>query len=95
VKHAGPDAIAALTPLLAEIRREMAGVTEKKPATFYREGQALLHFHEDPAGLFADLKIDGAWQRFPVNLPRDRATFLSAWKRMLVGLTKFKAKAGE
>jgi len=94
VKHAGPDAIAALAALLAQIRGNMAGVTEKKPGTFYRKGQGLLHFHEDPAGLFADLKIDGAWQRFPVNLPRDRATFLSAWKRMLVGLTKAESKPG-
>lgn len=93
MKHAGPDAIAALRPLLVEIRRDRTGITEKKPATFYRKGQALLHFHEDPAGLFADLKIDGAWRRFPMNLPRDRATFLSAWKRMLVGLTKAEANA--
>jgi hypothetical protein len=50
VKHAGPDAIAALTPLLAEIRSDLAGATEKKSGTFYLKGQALLHFHEDPAG---------------------------------------------
>jgi hypothetical protein len=85
VKHAGPDAIAALTPLLAEIRREMTGVTEKKPGTFYRKGLGLLHFHEDPAGCLADLKIDGAWQRFPVNLPRETATFLKAWRRVIAG----------
>jgi hypothetical protein len=95
VKHAGPDAIAALASLLAEIRPDRTGVTEKMPGTFYLKGQALLHFHEDPAGLFADLKINGVWQRFPVNLPRDRTTFLSAWKRMLVGLTKAPAKARE
>jgi hypothetical protein len=89
VKHAGPDAIAALAPLLAEIRRDLAGInpgiTEKKPGTFYRKGQGLLHFHEDPAGFFADLKIDGAWQRFPVNLPRETATFLKAWRRVTAG----------
>jgi hypothetical protein len=93
MKHAGLSALRTLAPLLAEIRGDRTGITEKKPGTFYRKGQALLHFHEDPAGLFADLKIDGAWRRFPVNLPRDRATFLSAWKRMLVGLTKAQADA--
>jgi hypothetical protein len=93
MKHAGPATLRTLAPLLAEIRRDMAGITERKPGTFYRKGQGLLHFHEDPAGFFADLKIDGGWQRFPVNLPRDRATFLSAWKRMFVGLTKAGANA--
>jgi hypothetical protein len=89
MKHAGPAAIEALAPLLAEIRRgEMPGVAERKPGTFYRKSQGLLHFHEDPAGFFADLKIDGAWQRFPVNHPRETATFLSAWRRMLAALTK-------
>jgi hypothetical protein len=89
VKHAGSTSIRALTPLLAEIRgMEIEGVTERKPGTFYRKGAGLLHFHEDPAGFFADLKIDGAWRRFPVNHPRETATFLSAWRRTLATLTK-------
>ena len=84
MKHAGPETIAALAPLLAEIRRDMNGVIEKKPGTFYAKGQSLLHFHEDPAGFFADLKIDGAWRRFPVNLPPETATFLRAWRRLVL-----------
>jgi len=81
MKHATPAAIRTLAPLLAEIRRvPLAGVVEKKPGTFYRKGQGLLHFHEDPAGLFADLKIDGTWQRFPVSHSRGRAAFLRAWR---------------
>ena len=89
MKHATPAAIKTLAPLMAEIRRAaLPGVTEKKPGTFYRKGQGLLHFHEDPTGFFADLKIDGAWQRFPVNHPRETATFLNAWRRTLAALTK-------
>jgi hypothetical protein len=89
VKHAGPDTIKALSPLLAEIRRDLPGsVSERKPGTFYRKGQSLLHFHEDPAGFFADLKTDGAWQRFPVNHSREKATFMAAWRRALKALTK-------
>ena len=85
MKHATPAAIRTLAPLLAEIRRvPLAGVVEKKPGTFYRKGQGLLHFHEDPAGFFADLKIDGAWRRFPVNLPPETATFLRAWRRLVL-----------
>ena len=89
MKHAGPAALKTLTPLLAEIRREARpGVSERKPGTFYCKGQGLLHFHEDPAGFFADLKIDGSWQRFPVNHSRETATFLSAWRRTLKAFTK-------
>ena len=66
----------------------MTGVTERKPGTFYCKGQGLLHFHEDPAGFFADLKVDGDWRRFPVNHSRETATFLAAWRRRLAALTK-------
>ena len=88
MKHAGPAALRALAPLLAEIRRDLPGIVEKKPGIFTRKGQALLHFHEDPAGCFADLKIAGAWQRFPVNHPRDAATFLGTWRRAIAAFTK-------
>jgi hypothetical protein len=89
MKHAGPAAIQTLAPLLVELRRAAArGITERKPGSFYWKGMGLLHFHEDPAGFFADLKIDGAWRRFPVNHPRETATFLSAWRRTLAALTK-------
>jgi hypothetical protein len=89
VKHAGPAAIKVLAPLLDDIRRDrIGGLTERKPGAFYRKGQAFLHFHEDPAGFFADLKIDGAWRRFPVNHSREKATFMAAWRRTLKALTK-------
>lgn len=96
MRHAGPDAIKALAPLLAELRRTMPpGVIEKKPGTFYRNGQGLLHFHEDPAGFFADLKIDGGWRRFSVNHPREAATFLATWRKTLAALTKRGARPEE
>ena len=34
---------------------------------FYRRGRAFLHFHEDPAGLFADVRPGVDWDRMPVN----------------------------
>jgi hypothetical protein len=87
LKHARSAALKTLAPLLAEIRREeMTG--ERKPGTFYRKGQGILHFHEDPAGFFADLKVGGAWRRFPVNHSRETATLLSAWRRSLAQLTE-------
>jgi hypothetical protein len=37
-----------------------------------------LHFHEDRAGLFADLRQGGEWRRLPVNGSDDRARLLVA-----------------
>jgi hypothetical protein len=77
MKHAGPQALDELEPLLREIRKlEIEGLIEKKRGTFYYRGNAMLHFHEDPLGFFADLKIDGEFTRFAVNTKREEVEFL-------------------
>ena len=58
MKHAGPAALEALAPLLA-LLRSRADLVERTPGCFYRRSQAFLHFHEDPEGLFADVKLGG------------------------------------
>ena len=75
MKHAGPDALDQIDDLLAKVRKH-AELTERKRGTFYRKSSALLHFHEDPAGMFADLKIDGEFQRFRVSTRAEQAAFL-------------------
>jgi hypothetical protein len=40
---------------------------EKSRGVFYRGSRAWLHFHEDPAGLFADVRVGQGFERFPVN----------------------------
>jgi hypothetical protein len=32
---------------------------ERAPGSFYRKSKAYLHFHEDPSGTFADVKLNG------------------------------------
>ncbi|WP_022980975.1 hypothetical protein [Ideonella sp. B508-1] len=76
MKHASPDVLAALLPLLEGIR-QAGDLVERRPGVFYRRGAAFLHFHEDPAGLFADVKLDGAtFTRCPVNTPAEQAALL-------------------
>ncbi len=58
MRHAGPAALDRLAPLLGMIGGQ-AGLTERSRGIFYRHGRAFLHFHEHPAGLFAELR-DGA-----------------------------------
>jgi hypothetical protein len=80
MKHAGTDALRALEPVLREVRR-LGGLTEKKPGIFYLKRDAFLHFHEDAAGLFADLKISGDYVRFRVSTGAERKAFLAVSKK--------------
>jgi hypothetical protein len=77
MRHAGPQTLAALTDLLAAVRAR-GGLREPWPGVFYRNGKAWLHFHEDRAGLFADLRTGAEWQRFRVSEPDEQAALLAA-----------------
>src|SRR5262245_32823683 len=55
MKHVGADTLNALEPLLRQIRKHNV-LVEKTPGSFYLSSRAFLHFHEDPAGIFVDLK---------------------------------------
>lgn len=76
MKHATPETLASHQELLEQIRASTS-LTERKPGTFYRKSSAILHFHEDPAGLFADLKINGEWHRFIANTDKEQAILLA------------------
>lgn len=83
MKHAGPDSLARLAPLLERVRA-LGRLTERKPGTFYLRSSAFLHFHEDPAGLFADLKADGkAFMRWPVNSAAQQEALLVQVQRTI------------
>ena len=72
MKHAGPAALDALEPLLARVRT-LPGLKEKARGTFYLKSRAFLHFHEDPAGLFADVRLTGDdFTRMRVSDPAER-----------------------
>ena len=75
MRHAGPEALDRLEPLLAELRRR-DGLKEKSRGAFYRGSKAFLHFHEHGLEFFADLKIGNDFERFPATGPSDRAALL-------------------
>jgi hypothetical protein len=75
MKHAGAVALDALEPLLCEIR-SVPSLTERKRGVFYRKSQAFLHFHEDLAGIFADLREASGWLRLPANTAAERRDLL-------------------
>ena len=55
MKHASSATLDKLEPLLAEIRT-LPGLKETSRGVFYLKSRAFLHFHEDPKGLFADVR---------------------------------------
>jgi len=82
MRHAGPDALDQLEPVIAEFRK-MAEIKEKKRGTFYHRSRGFLHFHEDPAGFFADLKTGDDYERFRANTRSEIAALLRAARKAL------------
>ena len=55
MKHAGAAVLDQLEPLLGRIRARGV-LKEKSRGIFYLKSRAWLHFHEDPAGIFVDIR---------------------------------------
>jgi len=77
MKHATAAALDRLEPLLTRLRRHRA-LKEKSRGAFYFRSKAILHFHEDPAGLFADFRTTGDWRRLAVNSASERSALLQS-----------------
>jgi hypothetical protein len=76
MKHAGPATLMMLDSLLQGLRA-VPGLIEKKPGIFYLKSRAFLHFHEDPAGIFADVRLaDDEFERFAINTRQEQDALL-------------------
>jgi hypothetical protein len=83
MKHATASALDQLEPLLEHLRA-LGGLTERSRGVFYRKSRAFLHFHEDPTGLYADIRLAGEdFQRFKVDKPQGREALLAAAATLL------------
>ena len=83
MKHATAPALDQLEPLLARLRA-LPGMAEKKRGVFYRRSVSFLHFHEDPAGLFADLRgPDGDYSRMQVDSLQQQDALVLAVGKLL------------
>ena len=82
MRNAGDAALDTIDDLLVKIRVHQS-LTERKRGSFYRKSAGLVHFHEDPAGMFADLKMDDGWKRFRVTTSSEQKQFLSELSRIL------------
>jgi hypothetical protein len=87
MKHATDEGLLPITDLLDEIRRE-ARVKERGTGIFYSRGKAFLHFHEDPRGIFADIRGPDDWERFAVSDQPGQASLLARMFALLPNSAK-------
>ena len=57
--------------------RALDGLKEKSRGVFYRSSRAFLYFHEDPSGLYADVRLDADFERMRVTTKAERKRLLS------------------
>ena len=83
MKHAGSTALKKVAWLLDALRA-LPQLTERTPGAFYRKSSAFLHFHDDLAGVFVDVKIDPAtFTRFRVSTKTEQRATLARVTRVL------------
>ena len=86
MKHAGKEALAKLGPVLDALREHRA-LVERTPGSFYLRSKGFIHFHEDPLGLFADLKEDlVSFSRHRVTTRPEQKELLARVKRCMNGV---------
>jgi hypothetical protein len=76
MRHARAADLAALEPMLGQLRR-VDGLVERTPGAFYRRSQGFLHFHIDGNDVYADVKIPGpSFERRRVTTKREQAALV-------------------
>ena len=76
MKHAGPATLARISSLLEELRSRPV-LRETRPGVFALKSRAFLHFHDDPSGIFADVRLAQDFVRLPVTSASEQADLLA------------------
>jgi len=71
MRHARPDDLEMLAPLLDDIRA-IDGLTERTPGSFYRKSEGFVHFHADGDDRYADVKFVTEFERVRVTTRREQ-----------------------
>ena len=82
VKHAGPPALDRLDSVLRQVRK-LDSLRERRRGSLDSRFGVTLHFHEDPTGLYADLRSAGKTKRHRVTTIGERAAILGLLKAAL------------
>ena len=84
MRHATQEDLDRLAELLAELH-EFRQLRERKRGYFSRGSRAFLQFHEDAGDLYADVKLDDAFQRMRVTSNDEQADFLAQVQSAVAG----------
>ena len=84
MKHAGFETLQTLARLLARLRA-LPGLVERSPGCFYKGSKAFLHFHEDPSGTHADVRLEAAadFTRMRAESAREQDALVAAARKAL------------
>ena len=80
MKHATGEVLKSINDLLTQLRK-LESLKERKAGVFYLKSNAFLHFHEDPTGIYGDVRIGDDWQRYRVSNQAERERFLTLIRR--------------
>jgi hypothetical protein len=80
MRHATPETLASLADFLVELRG-VDGLIEKRPGAFSRGSRAFLHFHDDPTGIYADVRFTDDFERFRCSTAREQRALLTQIRR--------------
>jgi hypothetical protein len=75
MKRAGTATLDRVAPLLAQLRANPA-LRERRPGHFHLSGREFLHFHDDPDGVFADVRLSEGFVRLRVSTGSEQADLL-------------------
>ncbi len=75
MRHAGPATLARILPFLEELRCRPV-LREMRPGVFYLKSRAFLHFHDDPSGVFADVRLADDFLRLAVTSSSQQSDLL-------------------
>ena len=76
VRHVGAQALDELEPFLGRLRA-VPGLVEKTRGVFYVRSKAFLHFHEDPSGMHADVRLGPEFTRVRAETAEERDALLA------------------
>jgi hypothetical protein len=75
MKHAGPGVLARISSLLEQLRARSV-LREGRPGVFELKSRAFLHFHDDPSGIYADVRLAEGFVRLPVTSSSQQSDLL-------------------
>ena len=89
MSRARKSTLQQLAPFLEEVRAlGIDRLVEKANGAFYQGRVGILHFHEDSEGVYADVKVGGAWQRVQVDRGHGKRTVIGLLRKQYCSVAR-------